>query len=257
VYPNRDESDRGLRHHRRLPLRGPGLPDRVDRLALLAAFRQSAIFGALLDERAGRWALARAVSFRSQRRYVGDTNVLETRFQTDTGSATLTDLMPVSLEEDKRNFLAADHEILRILECDEGKLEIELVFEPRARYGLEQPRFRSAGQLGLRVETSAGLLVLRTDMPLAAARDGRVRSRVRLHAGDAFHFSLTFADDWQAILPPVGAWSREMLARSLAWWRNWIARLSYDGARHLRTGCGRRKRALVGCAALPLSSRCL
>src|SRR5207248_9959156 len=80
-------------------------------------FYSPSIFGALLDERAGRWTLAPVAPFRSSRRYLENTNVLQTRFETTAGSLLLTDLMPVASEGDKRRFLFPEHEILRILEC--------------------------------------------------------------------------------------------------------------------------------------------
>jgi GH15 family glucan-1,4-alpha-glucosidase len=95
------------------------------------------------------------------------------------------------------------------------------------------PAVRAAGALGLRIDLRPGLLVLRSDQALdltkADARAGRVRQRARLRAGEAVAFSLTFEDEWPAILPPIGAWSRDCLDRSIAWWSDWIGRMDYDG----------------------------
>ena len=154
--------------------------------------------------------------------------MLETTFHTDSGSLVLTDLMPVASEEEKRGQLLPDHEVLRLVECVEGEVEIELVCEPRPRFGLERPRARVAGRLGARMETSAGLLVLRADLPLTADDRG-VRARARLRAGESRHVSLTLADDWPAVLPVLGDASRAALDRSVAWWRSWASKISYDG----------------------------
>jgi GH15 family glucan-1,4-alpha-glucosidase len=40
---------------------------------------------------------------------------------------------------------------------------------------------------------------------------------------------LTFADEWVAVLPPVGDWTSASLERTIRWWRRWVARLRYDG----------------------------
>src|SRR5215469_11670415 len=77
-------------------------------------FDSPSIFGALLDEGAGRWSISPTAPFRAERRYVENSNVLQTRFLTEAGALLLTDLMPVASEEDKRRFWVADHEILRI-----------------------------------------------------------------------------------------------------------------------------------------------
>src|SRR5947209_18473620 len=64
-------------------------------------------FAAILDaEKGGRFCIQPSIPFRATRRYIDDTNVLETTFTTDGGVARLTDLMPVLLETDKRRILA-------------------------------------------------------------------------------------------------------------------------------------------------------
>jgi GH15 family glucan-1,4-alpha-glucosidase len=194
-------------------------------------FDSPSIFGALLDAQAGCWRLSPVASARVTRRYIEDTNVLETRFETATGTLLVTDLMPVAAEDEKNRLLLPDHEILRVAECVAGDVAIAMHFAPRPDYGRGHARVRSAGRLGVRVEMGADLGVLRSDLPLEIAPEGRVEGRARLRAGDAVHASLTFADDWPAVLPPLGEWSRAAIARSVAWWRDWASRLRYDGPR--------------------------
>jgi GH15 family glucan-1,4-alpha-glucosidase len=186
------------------------------------------VFGALLDDKAGYWSITPTLPFQTQRQYVEDTNVLQTRFQTETGSLLLTDLMPVASEQEKRSLLLPEHEILRFVECEGGELEVEMVFDPRPDYAQKPTQMRNTGKFGLRVETDYGLLVLRTDMPLDL-KDGRAYARAGLHAGDVLHFSLTFAVEYPPVLPPLGQWSRDAIARSVTWWRHWTSRLTYDG----------------------------
>ena len=187
------------------------------------------VFGALLDDRAGHWTLQPATPFESGQRYVEGTNVLETRFVAAGGTAVVTDLMPVASEEDKHRLLLPDHEILRIVRCEQGELELAMLLEARPGYGAHVPRPRAAGKLGVRIETGQGTMMLRADVPLSLAGDGAIVSRFVLRAGEAAHLSLTLADDGPAILPPLGAWSREAVERSVSWWRSWLSQLSYDG----------------------------
>jgi GH15 family glucan-1,4-alpha-glucosidase len=192
-------------------------------------FDSPSIFGAILDDRAGRWLVAPAGPFRSSRSYVEGTNVLRTRFETDSGALVLTDLMPVASDADKRRFLFPDHELVRLVECERGEVELESVFEPRPGYGRRPARPRRAGALGVRVTLEGGgLLVLRSDVDLEI-QDGVVRGRARLRAGDALRFSLTFEHDEAATIPPLGDWTREAVRRSIAWWSEWIATIDYDG----------------------------
>ena len=192
-------------------------------------FDSPSVFAAILDDGAGRWSVAPAAPFRTERRYIDETNVLETRFHTDTGSLLLTDLMPVVSEDDKRKVLWPSHEILRVLVCEGGEIDVEMVFEPRPHYAATLPRVRDAGKLGWRVEMGTELLTLRTDMPGGLLAKGRVLAKARLRAGEQFQFSLTYADEWQAILPPLGQRSRDVVASSIAWWRGWTSKLEYDG----------------------------
>jgi GH15 family glucan-1,4-alpha-glucosidase len=192
-------------------------------------FDSPAIFASLLGEGAGQWTVAPTASFRTERRYVPDTNVLETRFVTPTGTLVITDLMPVASDEERRRLLLPDHSILRVVACERGEMEIETVFEPRPAYGRDDLRLRDAGMLGIRAETPAGLLTFRADVPLRIEEGRRAAGRVRLRAGDERHFSLTFASEWPAILPPLGAPSREALQRTIRWWRGWAARVRYVG----------------------------
>ena len=191
-------------------------------------FDSSSIFGAILDPAAGRWSIEPAAPYRTERHYIQDTNVLQTRFETGAGSIVLTDLMPVASEEEKRRFLQPEREILRVVECERGEVEVNVLFEPRPAFGAETVQVRRHGQLGFRMETSAGLLVLRTDVPLEAI-GGLMRGTARLSAADVIHSSLTLAAAGPAVLPPLGEWSRAAMERTVTWWRNWASQARYDG----------------------------
>src|SRR5947199_2245794 len=69
-------------------------------------FDSPSLFARLLDhDRGGYFAIRPIGEFRSKRRYLDDTNVLETTFETDAGVVRLVDLMPVIREEQKRRRL--------------------------------------------------------------------------------------------------------------------------------------------------------
>jgi GH15 family glucan-1,4-alpha-glucosidase len=192
-------------------------------------FDSPSLFGAILDPSAGRWRIAPVGPAQTTRQYITDTNVLQTRFDTGTGSVVLTDLMPVASEGEKRRLLLPEREILRLVECERGEVEIEWSFEPRPGYGHRAASVRRAGQLGLRAETGAGLLALRTDLPLEISGDGRVGGRARLASGASAQASLTLATEGPAVLPPLGEWSRAALDRTVQWWKTWASSARYDG----------------------------
>ncbi len=192
-------------------------------------FDSPSLFGRILDPTAGHWRIAPAAPFRTERRYIENTNVLQTRFITEAGTLVLTDLMPVSSEQEKERLLVPEREILRLIECERGEVELEWSFEPRPGYALRAARVRTAGQLGLRVETGVGLLTLRTDLATEIGGDGRVGGRARLSSGASAQASLTLASEGPAVLPPLGEWSRAALDRTVDWWQSWASIARYDG----------------------------
>ena len=175
------------------------------------------LFGALLDPSAGCWRIAPERPYRVDRRYTPGTNVLETRFVTESGSCVVTDLMPVMSEVDKAKQLVPEHEVLRIVECDGGEIQIGMHFEPRSGYALRRLQPKRAGAQGFRFEVPQGLLLLRSELPLELGPDGVLRAELRLRAGDTRCSSLTLAESWPAVIPPLGAHSRETAARSVTW----------------------------------------
>ena len=192
-------------------------------------FDSPSLFGRILDPSAGHWRIAPIAPFKTERRYIEDTNVLQTRFITEAGIVVLTDLMPVCSEEEKERLLLPEREILRLIECEQGEVEIEWSFEPRPVYGQRTAMVREAGQLGLRAVTGAGLLNLRTDLPLEFNSGATAGGRTRLSSGTVAHSSLTFAAEGLAVLPPLGERSREALSRTVHWWQSWASTARYDG----------------------------
>ncbi|HUS29192.1 MAG TPA: glycoside hydrolase family 15 protein [Kofleriaceae bacterium] len=192
-------------------------------------FDSPPIFGALLDSRAGFWSIAPVEPGRVSRRYVERTNVLETRFDTATGSVVLTDSMSIASEDVKHKELVPEHELLRRVECLSGFVELEVVVCVQPDFGRFRARTLDLGALGIRWEIGSQLLTLRSDRPLMLGDDGRVRARVRITAGKALHWSLSFDAEAPAVLPPLGAAASERIARSVEWWRQWVGRTRYNG----------------------------
>src|SRR5262245_59045350 len=72
----------------------------------LPRFDSPSMFGALLDARkGGRFRIGPSAAFHSKRRYLPDTNILETEFTTETGVLKLIDFMPVDDEAAKAETL--------------------------------------------------------------------------------------------------------------------------------------------------------
>ncbi|RJP74658.1 MAG: glycoside hydrolase family 15 protein [Candidatus Zixiibacteriota bacterium] len=193
-------------------------------------FDSPSLFAALLDpEQGGRWSIAPSGPFRAERRYLDDTNVLETRFHTAGGELVLTDFMPADSEAGKRRRLLPENEILRRVECVSGEEEVEIIFAPRPDYGRRRFTLRDHGPFGLRLDMGSRLLALQGEESLRLLDDGRAAARIRLSPGRKLHFSLTWHEQGPAAYSPLGPAAGESLERTVRWWRGWMAGLSYRG----------------------------
>ena len=194
-------------------------------------FDSPSFFAALLDtERGGRFQIRPAGPFRTERRYLPDSNVLETIFHTASGAVALRDLMPVTTEEEKRAALLPEHEILREVEGLQGEVAVEVVYAPRPDYGEMQPTLRQRRPFGLQCEAGGAAITLLSELPLEVTGDGRSASgTATVRTGDRTYLSLTYSAEAPAVAPPLGELAQERVARTERWWQDWASRCAYQG----------------------------
>jgi GH15 family glucan-1,4-alpha-glucosidase len=195
----------------------------------LPRFDGAAMLAGLLDrERGGRFAVRPTAAACVERRYLPDTDVLETTFVTDHGRLRLTDFMPALSEDEKHRALRPEREILRLIECVTGEVEVEVSCDPRPEYGRRDPRCHDRGALGLFWSNGREALVLRSEIPLRA-ESGEGRGRETLRAGDGRWVSLAYTDGDPAVLAVFGDVAERKLERTVTWWRAWSGRCRYRG----------------------------
>ncbi|HEY6210692.1 MAG TPA: trehalase-like domain-containing protein, partial [Vicinamibacterales bacterium] len=94
------------------------------------------VFGAILDaDRGGTFTLAPDVPFDATRRYIADTNVLETTFVTDRGSVKIVDALTLPDER-----LEPMRELARSIEGLSGSVPMRWTVAPRFDYGERAPK---------------------------------------------------------------------------------------------------------------------
>ena len=192
-------------------------------------FDSPSIFAAILDrEKGGHWSIFPAERYRTEREYVRNTNVLETRFTCSTGEAVLTDFMPVSSEQYKRQTILPDHELIRELRCTAGEVQFQVEFFPRASYGRNSVPIRDRGKLGLQMIVGRGAYCLRSNLPLRLDND-RASALITLKSGEVFQSSLTYSEQCPAALPVLGDVIPQAIERSVKWWQEWASRSKYVG----------------------------
>lgn len=103
-------------------------------------FDSASIFAAVLDPLiGGHWSIRPSQASEVARRYIHNTNVLETEFSTASGKVVLTDFMSVASEEEKKKKLWPEHELVRQVKCDSGEVELIIDVNPRLNYGRVLP----------------------------------------------------------------------------------------------------------------------
>jgi GH15 family glucan-1,4-alpha-glucosidase len=192
-------------------------------------FDSTSLFEAILDPNiGGQWRIRPAEDSQSSRRYIDNTNVLETVFSTDSGKIVLTDFMPVTSEEEKKRRLWPEHELIRRLKCTGGEMDLVVDFNPRLDYGRVIPIIKNRHKLGWRINKDTSLFTLRSDIELVRRGDG-LSANFTLRAGDTVSSSLTFSAEGPAVLPSLGHLVTDKLNLTIDWWRNWAAQSNYKG----------------------------
>jgi GH15 family glucan-1,4-alpha-glucosidase len=202
---------------------------RVDWLGF-PRFDSPSVFGRLLDEAAGHWAIRPTAPCRTTRRYVDQTMVLSTTLRSDGGTVELVDALATGVDNQGHRLGAgAPHLLIRQASCTSGAVDVGVEYAPRPEYGLVVPLL-TAVEGGVTARGGAERLVLTTPAGLSLER-GVARGVVTLHAGDVLRFALHRSTLGEA---PARVWSQqelgERLDSTIEAWRSWSAlHQAYEG----------------------------
>ena len=190
-------------------------------------FDSPACFAALLGgPEHGRWLLTVPDATRVTRRYLGDSFVLETTFESPTGTAVLLDAMPLG---DGRC------DLVRRITATRGTVHVRHEWVVRFGYGRDVPwvhRVVDAGGTEV-IQAVAGpdSLVLRGDRLPRPARAGAHRVHaddVVLAEDDSLELSLTWAPSWQPV--PRAPRMAHRIEATEHRWGEWARACAYRGA---------------------------
>lgn len=207
----------------------------------LPRFDSPAVFSAVLggpDD--GRWKLSAVDGEVIERRYLPQTFVLETTWRTPTGTARVTDFLPLTSGRD---------DLVRQVECLEGTVEVEHDLRLRFDYARATPWVRVvdhhggealqslAGPEGILV---TGPLLKRVDSDDGVTQDGtsaepgafsaaggartpRLGGRFRLDEGDVLDWDLVWFPSYADPPEPIDA--DQALAAAVSFWTDWSSKL--------------------------------
>ncbi|MCL2734951.1 MAG: glycoside hydrolase family 15 protein [Actinomycetia bacterium] len=188
----------------------------------LPRFDSTSVFAALLGDRDnGRWRLAPAgkdVKECASRAYRGDTLVLDTVWETASGSVKVTDFMP------QRDQLP---DVIRVVEGLSGEVAMRSELALRFDYGSVVPWVRRTDHHRVAI-AGPDSVWLRTEPPVPMyGRDMRTYTDVTVAAGERIAFVLTWHPSHEKLPRRVDPY--RALEQSLADWQEWSGRFSYDG----------------------------
>jgi len=184
----------------------------------LPRFDSPACFAAILGTpENGRWKIVPAGEITAtSRRYLPDTGILETRFETATGAVTLTDFMPIN-EGDYHV------DLVRIVTGVEGSVEMAMELALRFENGQAVPWVRHK-DYGLSAVVGPHAVELHADLRLEG-EDMTTVARFTVAKGEQVPMTLAYHPS--NALPHFVADRSEALERTAIWWREWVKRGSF------------------------------
>ncbi|MGP1680585.1 MAG: glycoside hydrolase family 15 protein, partial [Burkholderiales bacterium] len=178
----------------------------------LPRFDSDACFAALLGTPDhGYWRISPAGAVqRSSRRYLPHTPILETTFETETGTATLVDFMPLSDDPEKVD-------VIRLVRGVSGRVAMRMELALRFGYGRTVPWVRRR-DYGIHAVAGPDAVELVTPVRLHG-EDTRTVAEFEVKEGDIVPFTLAYHPLHRE--PHFIGDAGMRLESTAAWWREW------------------------------------
>lgn len=190
-------------------------------------FDSPTVFAALLDtDRGGTFCIqAELENLRTKQLYLPDTNVLLTRFLSDSGVAEITDFMPI-LAGQKGEIYA--HQIIRMVRVIKGEIQFRVRCAPRFNYMRNGHTARAEGDCVHFEPDCAGCpeMTLHATVPLTLQGNDAV-STFALKAGETATLIFGEAALDAKILDAEAV--EDHFHQTSQYWRDWIGRSNYSG----------------------------
>lgn len=184
----------------------------------LPYFDSPACFAALLGtSENGYWSIAPAEPIGAVcRRYRDGTLILETQFDTESGSATLIDCMISGSETPQ---------LVRVVKGISGQVRMKMELVIRFDYGSVRPWVRQTGH-GISAIAGPDMLSFKTDVPLQG-KDMRTEAEFIVSEGQEISFDMAWYPSHQPEPAPVNV--DRAIQDTETWWRKWSDRCVYQG----------------------------
>jgi GH15 family glucan-1,4-alpha-glucosidase len=205
----------------------------------LPHFDSPSVFGALLDRGAGSWRVGPyGVYVPAGRRYVPGTNLIETTWMTPQGWLRVVDALAIGEWHDNKEGSShtrpptdfdADHVLVRMVECVQGQVQVEVVCEPMLEYGT-RPAAWSVVDTGEEdchaLDATDGETRFRLFSDMRMGIEGnRVHGRHTMTEGERRFCALSWTEELGG--PRNVEQAQGHLDRTGHFWRGWLADGTY------------------------------
>lgn len=199
-----------------------GMDGSIDFLCL-PRIDSPSVFARLLDhERGGYFRISPIVSDAQQKQiYVSDTNVLLTRFLSESGVAEISDFMPVTDP-------AQPSTLVRRVKTVRGDLEFEMVCQPAFDYARADHKVELTDDGILFISDDDVVLRLRTQRSVKI-ENGAAHVNFRLGVGETAAFILEYVDPDKESQAGKPHFVPSAFKDTVNFWHSWISQSKYDG----------------------------
>ncbi len=214
----------------------------------LPHFDSPSIFGALLDRGAGSWRVGPyGVYVPAGRRYIPGTNIIETTWMTPQGWLRVVEALTIGPWHDNKEGSShtrpptdydADHLLVRMIECIQGQVQVEIVCEPMLDYGstvakwslVDTPDGSCAvdckSDVAEELDASGGQTAFRLFSDIRLGIEGnRTHGRHTMSEGEKRFCALSWTEDRGG--PHTVEEAEAHMERTSHFWRTWLAEGTY------------------------------
>jgi GH15 family glucan-1,4-alpha-glucosidase len=181
-------------------------------------------FAAILDRaRGGRFELEPEVPYMVERRYLPETNVLETTFATDRGAVRVTDALTLP-----GSGLEPYRELQRRVEGLAGRVPLRWRLEPRFGYATKPMRLDRRRGIPIASSGSDALALCSFDAGAATIRESDISGRFETTDGSSALLAVSYSHQEPLVFPPRAELERRLDATGASW-RQWTRGRTYGG----------------------------
>jgi GH15 family glucan-1,4-alpha-glucosidase len=182
------------------------------------------VLAAIVDTgRGGRFELAPEAPCEATRRYVPDTNVLETTLSNSAGTVRVTDAMTLS-----GSGLAPGRELVRRIEGLSGRVPLRWCLEPRFGYAGARTRIESRGAVPVATSGADALALCSWAAGDPQYDSDRIHGTFEIEGGERAVLAISTAHQEPLVLPAREEVERR-LDETLDSWKEWLSRRTYEG----------------------------